>query len=211
MNGLQIGDQLALVSFSVADSVVADPAQGGTSLTTDGIFDPRPGDLAGPLAAYVETSRVQSVLKIQKNTLTLSGPIDGLSSADVVGPASFSPERNRLRFANVDNIRPGDELEMDGLDTALMQPQSVRMRIATIDSGTGAATLSLASGTSEPLRPETLSIAVLFNANFVDSFASFAQQQKAYLCWLGCQPDPPTRAVCPGVIADPDPCPPVET
>ena len=124
MAGLKMGDQLALVSFSVADSVIADPAAGGLSLTTNGTFDPRPGDVAGPLAAYAETSRVQSISKIQANTLTLGAPIDGLNAGDLIGPASFSPELNRLRFANVDDIRPGDRLELDGLDTALMQPQS---------------------------------------------------------------------------------------
>jgi hypothetical protein len=203
---LQTNDQLAPVWFSVASSVTVAPASSATSLTVDSALDIRPGDVAGPLVAYAETSRPQSIMAIQANKVSLSAPIDGLTAGDLVGPASFSATSNRLRFENVDDVFRGDQLELNGLDTALMQPQSLPMSVAGIDVVNSAATLTPVSGSFAAMRPETLSVAVLFNANFVDSFVSFAQQQGAYLCWLGIQTETQNSTQCPGMIPDPDPC-----
>jgi hypothetical protein len=206
---LAAGDQIAAVAFRSRAIVVTPPTVAAPKkLTVDRTIDFRHGDLIGPLAAYSESSRPQSIASISTNNLTLGAPIDGLAEDDIVGPASFTPELNRLRLQDSNFLLRGDAVQVAGLDTVQMQPHSGPMQIVDLDTVKNMVTLR----PSEPwlsglrLRPETLSIAALFNPNFVSSFVSFAQKQNLYLCWLGCQTETQNPAQCPGDVPLPDPC-----
>jgi hypothetical protein len=205
---LNAGDQLTPVAFRNRAIVVTPPSVAAPNeITIDRTLDLREGDLAGPLVAYAETSRPQSISSIAANTLTLSAPIDGLIEDDLVGPASLSQDLGRLRFENAENLQRGDDLQVAGLDSMFLQPSSVPMQIVDLDLAKGVVGL-LPSGplAGVKLRPETLSVAALFNANFVSSFVSFAQKQNLYVCWLGCQTETQNPAQCPGDAPTPDPC-----
>ena len=105
-------------------------------------------------------------------------------------------------------VQIGDQLQVTGLDPQFLQPNSGPMQIVNLDAAHGVVTLRPSDSTlfGVKLRPETLSVAALFNPNFVSSFVSFAQKQNLYLCWLGCQTENQNPAPCPGDASSPDPC-----
>jgi hypothetical protein len=214
--GLQKGDQLVPVNFNTVATVAADPAD-TMHLTIDRTVDFRTGDLMGPLTAYVETSVERAVTRaVSKNnpatnTLSLAAAIDGLIPDDLIGPASLTPTQNSIRFSTADqnlaSLFPGDLLAVSGLDPLYLQLSDAQVRIANLDGQTGIAALTPVDGSTNSFRPETLSIAALFNANFTDAFVAFAQQQGLYVCWLGCQNETQTPSGCPGATASVSPCP----
>jgi hypothetical protein len=147
------------------------------------------------------------VLNIKADTLTLSGPIDGLLPDEWIGLASVTPSQNRIRFEKVDDLSPGDEMALSGLDTANLQPVFAQTRIQTIDATSGTVTLvPIGANANYRLRPEALTVAAMFNANFANAFASFAREQNLYVCWLGCQEQNHKPTDCPGASAPADPC-----
>jgi hypothetical protein len=214
--GLQTGDQLVPVNFTTVATVAAEPAD-TMHLTIDRTVDFRTGDLMGPLTAYVETSVERAVTRVVSknnpatNTLSLAAAIDGLIPDDLIGPASLTPTQNSIRFSTADqnlaSLFPGDLLAVSGLDPLYLQLSDAQVRIANLDGQTGIAALTPVDGSTNSFRPETLSIAALFNANFTDAFVAFAQQQGLYVCWLGCQNETQTPTGCPGATASVSPCP----
>jgi hypothetical protein len=208
LSDVKPGDVLAPAGFSARAIVTTPPTEADPeTVTVDRTLDLREADVIGPLAAYAETSRPQSIQSIASHVLTLSAPIDGLAPGDIVGPASVSAELNHLRVDSIVNLQPGDELQVTGLESSFLLPVSGEMTIAGIDAARGVLTLTpSASLSGVNLRPESLKVAAVFNPNFVSSFALFAQQQDLYLCWLGCQTESENPAECPGVLPDPDPC-----
>jgi len=212
---LKANDQLVQVSFTAVATVASQPPD-DTHLTIDRKLDIRSGDLIGPLAAYFETSSSITISKIvianppANDTLTLSGAIDGLIPGDLIGPASFTPTQNTIRFTttnqNLADLHQGDLLQLSGMEPAFLQFVNAQVRITSLDSQTGIATLTPADGSANSFRPETLSVAALFNANFTDAFVAFAQQQDLYVCWLGCQNETEPPSGCPGVTTNVSPC-----
>jgi hypothetical protein len=216
ISGLQAGDQLVPINFNTVAAVAADPAD-TMHLTIDRTVDFRTGDLMGLLTAYVETSVERAVSRVVSknnpatNTLSLAAAIDGLIPDDLIGPASLTPTQNSIRFSTADqnlaSLFPGDLLAVSGLDPLYLQLSDAQVRIANLDGQTGIAALTPVDGSTNSFRPETLSIAALFNANFTDAFVAFAQQQDLYVCWLGCQNETQTQSGCPGATASVSPCP----
>ena len=214
--GLQTGDQLMPVSFSTVATVAEDPAD-TLHLKLDQTVDFRDGDVLGPLTAYVETSQEVNLTGVisksspPTDTLTVNTPLDGLIPGDIIGPASLTPTQNSIRLStdgqNLANLFQGDLLEVSGLDPTTLQLSDAQVRITSLDGQTGMATLTPVDGSGNNFRPETLSIAALFNANFTDAFVAFAQQQDLYVCWLGCQNETQTPSGCPGATASVSPCP----
>lgn len=207
ISDLKANDQLALVAFDKV-ATVASPPSDARHLKIDRTLDLRTGDVVAPLTAFAETSSEASIVRIEitgapnPDKLTLTGPIDGLLPGDLIGPAALTPTQNSIRFAttdqNVADLRQGDLLLISGLDAQFLQPVNAQVRVSNLDTASGRATLTPVDGSSNLFRPETLSVAALFNANFIDAFVAFAQEQDLYVCWLGCQNETQTPAGCPG-------------
>jgi len=80
-SNLNAGDRLVPVGFRRRAIVVTPPtAAAPNTVTVERSLDIRLGDLAGPLAAYLETSGAQQIASITANALTLGAPIDRVLS-----------------------------------------------------------------------------------------------------------------------------------
>lgn len=220
------GEQLGVVQFRDTTVVMEVAATG--EVTVDHEINARDGDFVALLTHYVGNSSNGVIQDIAGNLITLApGGVlagDGILPRDridggILGPASVSfPDQPLVRLESTEGLADNSGRRQDtviGFDLVTGQFRSAAVRAFVVDSfldgvanGTVNRVFLFPTDFAQPFlfRPETLSLITTFNADFPSAFATFAQVQKLYVCWTGCQPDPRPTFGCPGEKDVPKPC-----
>lgn len=212
------GEQLGAVHFRDTAAVTAVAATGEVTVNRD--IQARDGDFVSVLTHYVENSGQGTIQVIGANAITLAPggfetgdgilPMDRIDGG-ILGPASVSfPGQPLVRLESADGLAGSSGRRQDtviGFDLLTGRFRSVAVQAFVVDSfldgvpnGTVNRVFLFPRDQASPyqLRPETLSLITTFNTDFPRAFATFAQEQKLYVCWSGCQQEPQPAFGCPG-------------
>jgi hypothetical protein len=212
------GERLGVVHFRDTTGLKAVAATG--EVTVDRDIQARDGDFVSVLTHYVGNSSDGAIQDISGNVITLA-PVgfaagDGILPMDridggILGPASVSfPGQPFVRLESTEGLAGNSGRRQDtviGFDLVTGLFRSLAVQAFVVDSfldgvvnGTVNRVLLVPRDLANPFlfRPETLSLITTFNTDFPRAFATFAQEQKLYVCWSGCQQEPQQTFGCPG-------------
>ena len=206
--GLKAGDTLTAVRVNDAAAITdITPAAGqSVTITLAETIAARQGDFAARLESFSESSDTAVVESAKDNTLVLSGDLDGLLPDNLLAQASITAAAGRMRLEGKEDLRPGDQLMLTGVDERTGQFTIALVTVVAVDPAANAVFVIPATpGASYRFRPEAVMVAATFNANFTTAFAAFARRQGLYVCWFGCQQESAATPIFPDAGTAP-PC-----
>jgi hypothetical protein len=199
---LAVGDLLSVVDM---EGTIDVKTVQGKKLTFDDVGRLRPGDVIGRIVGYRSADRQSPpamVTRTDGKEVFLTRNIDGLLPGDIVGLPDLPSYVGSVRLDSLQDLLPGDEVLLEGIDRLSGESTSTTGRIYYVDVPRKRVWLYAIPSLAGVVRPGDLAASVLFVRG---SALALIRKQDLFVSWLGVEDSQPMPRPCAG--SPPDDCP----